>query len=126
MAAIFIGLSAGAVCFWVTEYIVRGRIDDALDVFGVHGVGGIVGAILTGVFATKTVNAAGADGLLYGNPQQLITQIIAVLIVAAYAGIVTFVLLKIIDATIGIRVSEAEENEGLDASQHGESAYTTV
>jgi Amt family ammonium transporter len=126
MAAIFIGLSAGAVCFWVTEYVVRGRIDDALDVFGVHGVGGIVGALLTGVFATKTVNAAGADGLLYGNPQQLITQIVAVLVVAAYAAVVTFVLLKIIDATIGIRVSEAEENEGLDASQHGESAYTTV
>ena len=126
MAAIFIGLSAGAVCFWVTEYVVRGRIDDALDVFGVHGVGGIVGALLTGVFATKTVNAAGADGLLYGNPQQLITQIVAVLVVAAYAAVVTFVLLKIIDATIGIRVSEAEENEGLDASQHGETAYTTV
>ena len=83
-------------------------------------------AWLTGVFATKTVNAAGADGLLYGNPQQLITQIVAVLVVAAYAAIVTYVLLKIIDATIGIRVSEAEENEGLDASQHGESAYTTV
>ena len=126
MAAIFIGLSAGAVCFWVTEYVVRGNVDDALDVFGVHGVGGIVGALLTGVFASKAVNPAGADGLLYGNPQQLITQLIAVLVVATYAAGITYVLLKIIDATIGIRVSEAEENEGLDASQHGESAYAST
>jgi Amt family ammonium transporter len=126
MAALFIGLSAGAVCFWVVEYVVRGNVDDALDVFGVHGVGGIVGALLTGVFATKTVNAAGADGLLYGNPQQLLTQLIAVLVVAAYAATVTFILLKVIDATIGIRVSKAEETEGLDASQHGESAYAPM
>ncbi len=126
MAAIFIGLSAGAVCFWVVEYVVRGNVDDALDVFGVHGVGGIVGALLTGVFATKTVNTAGADGLLYGNPQQLLTQLIAVLVVAAYAAIVTFILLKVIDATIGIRVSKDEETEGLDASQHGESAYAPM
>ncbi|MFM7679699.1 MAG: ammonia channel protein, partial [Roseiflexaceae bacterium] len=94
-----------------------------LDVFGVHGVGGIIGALLTGVFATTTVNPAGFDGLLYGNPGQLATQAIAVVVVAAYAAVVTFVLLKIIDATIGIRVSEAEEQEGLDASQHGEAAY---
>ena len=126
MAAIFIGLSAGAVCFWVVEYVVRGNVDDALDVFGVHGVGGIVGALLTGVFATKTVNTAGADGLLYGNPQQFLTQLIAVLVVAAYAAIVTFILLKVIDATIGIRVSKDEETEGLDASQHGESAYAPM
>jgi ammonium transporter, Amt family len=126
MAALVIGLVTGLICFFATEYVVRGRIDDSLDVFGVHGVGGIVGAILTGVFATTTVNSAGFDGLLYGNPGQLVTQIIAVAVVAAYAAVVTFVLLKIIDATMKIRVSEEEEQAGLDSSQHGEAAYGEV
>ena len=126
LAAVFIGMSAGAVCFWVTEFVVRGRVDDALDVFGVHGVGGIVGALLTGVFASKAVNPAGNDGLLYGNPELLLTQLIAVLVVAAYAAAVTFLLLKIIDATLGIRVSEADETQGLDASLHGETAYSPI
>lgn len=123
MAAIIIGLVTGLICFYAVEYVVRGRIDDALDVFGVHGVGGIVGAILTGVFATTSVNSAGFDGLLYGNPGQVVTQLIAVVVVAAYAGVVTFGLLKLIDVTIGLRVTEQEEQEGLDASQHGEAAY---
>jgi ammonium transporter, Amt family len=123
MAAIVIGLITGLVCFFAVEYVVRGRVDDALDVFGVHGVGGITGALLTGVFASTAVNPAGFDGLLYGNPGQLATQAIAVIAVAAYAAGVTFVLLKIIDATIGIRVSEAEEHAGLDESEHGEMAY---
>ncbi len=123
MAAIIIGLATGFICFYAVEYVVRGRVDDALDVFGVHGVGGIVGAILTGVFATTSVNSAGFDGLLYGNPGQVVTQIIAVVVVAAYAAAVTFGLLKLIDVTIGLRVTEQEEQEGLDASQHGEVAY---
>jgi Amt family ammonium transporter len=123
MAAIIIGLVTGLICFYAVEYVVRGRVDDALDVFGVHGVGGIVGAILTGVFATTSVNAAGFDGLLYGNPGQVVTQLIAVVVVAAYAAVVTFGLLKLIDVTIGLRVTEQEEQEGLDASQHGEAAY---
>jgi ammonium transporter, Amt family len=103
--------------------VVRGRVDDSLDVFGVHGVGGIIGALATGIFATKSVNEFGADGLLYGNPGLLITQLIAVLVVAAYAAGVTFVLLKVIDAVVGIRVSSDEEQRGLDATQHGEAAY---
>lgn len=123
MAAIIIGLVTGLTCFYAVEYVVRGRVDDALDVFGVHGVGGIVGAILTGIFATTSVNPAGFDGLLYGNPGQVVTQLIAVVVVAAYAGVVTFGLLKLIDVTIGLRVTEQEEQEGLDASQHGEAAY---
>jgi Amt family ammonium transporter len=102
---------------------VRGRVDDALDVFGVHGIGGMIGALATGIFATKAVNSAGADGLLYGNPGQLVIQLIAVVSVAAYAAGVTWVLLKFINATIGLRVSLEEEVRGLDASQHGEVAY---
>jgi Amt family ammonium transporter len=103
--------------------VVRGRVDDALDVFGVHGIGGMIGAIATGIFATKAINPAGNDGLLYGNPGLVVTQIIAVLAVALYSAGVTFILLKLIDVTVGIRVSSDEEEQGLDASQHGETAY---
>ena len=123
MSAIVIGFLAGGGCFIAVEMFVRGRVDDALDVFGVHGVGGIIGALATGIFATKSVNEFGNDGLLYGNPGLLVTQVIAVVVVAAYAAIVTFVLLKVIDAVVGIRVSQEEEARGLDSSQHGEVAY---
>jgi Amt family ammonium transporter len=125
MAAIIIGFAAGAACFGAVEYVVRRRVDDALDVFGVHGVGGIVGALLTGVFATTTVNSAGFDGLLYGNPAQLGIQALAVVIAAGYAAIVTFVILKVLDVTVGLRVAPEEEQKGLDLSLHGEPAYHT-
>ncbi|KPV53762.1 ammonia channel protein [Kouleothrix aurantiaca] len=123
MAALIIGFLAGLGCFLAVELLVRGRVDDALDVFGVHGVGGIIGALATGIFATKAVNAAGADGLLYGNPGQLGVQALAIVVVAAYAAAVTWGLLKILDATIGLRVSREEEHRGLDTTQHGEVAY---
>lgn len=123
MGALIIGAVASIVGFLVVELFMRGRVDDALDVFGVHGVGGIVGALLTGVFATTTVNPAGFDGLLYGNPGQLLTQGIAVAVVIIYSAVVTWVLLKVIDLVIGVRVSSDEEEQGLDLSQHGESAY---
>jgi Amt family ammonium transporter len=122
-AAVIIGLCAGVVCFLAVELKSKLGVDDSLDVWGVHGVGGTLGAILTGVFATTAVNPAGADGLLYGNPQQLFIQIAAVAVTWIYAGVVTFVLLKVIDATIGLRVGEEEEVLGLDRSQHGELAY---
>lgn len=123
MAAIIIGFLTGIGCFFAVELLVRGRVDDALDVFGVHGVGGIIGALATGIFATKAVNAAGNDGLLYGNPGLLVTQFIAVAVVAAYAAAITFILLKVINLVVGIRVSPEEEAKGLDATQHGETAY---
>jgi Amt family ammonium transporter len=123
MSAIIIGFLAGGGCFVVVELVVRGRIDDALDVFGVHGVGGVIGALATGLFATTAVNEGGADGLFYGNPGLLVTQLIAVVVVAVYAAVVTFVLLKLIDMTIGLRVSQQEEEAGLDTTQHGEVAY---
>jgi Amt family ammonium transporter len=123
MAALLIGFAAGLGCFVVVEFVVRRRVDDALDVFGVHGVGGILGALLTGVFATKAINPAGADGLLFGNPRQLAVQALAVLVAVVYSAAVTWGLLKLIDATIGLRVSQAEEQQGLDATQHGEVAY---
>ena len=122
-AAILIGFAAGAICFVAVEYVVRRRVDDALDVFGVHGVGGVLGALATGIFASKAVNSAGADGLLLGNPRQLAIQAIAVLAVALYSVIVTWVLLKVLDVTVGLRVAPEEEQQGLDRSLHGEPAY---
>jgi Amt family ammonium transporter len=89
----------------------------------VHGVGGLAGALLTGVFAQKVLNDAGNDGLLFGNPHQLVVQGIASLATGGYAAVVTFVVLKAIDKTIGLRVDAAEEREGLDQTQHGEEGY---
>jgi Amt family ammonium transporter len=122
-ASILIGLGAGAFCYGAVQLKSLFNVDDALDVWACHGVGGVWGALATGLFATKAVNEAGGDGLFYGNPGQLVVQAIAVVAVAAFAMAMTFVILKLIDATIGLRVGEAEERLGLDASQHGELAY---
>jgi Amt family ammonium transporter len=126
MAAILIGFAAGLGCFLAVELVLRRRVDDALDVFGVHGVGGIIGALLTGVFATTAVNPDGANGLLFGDPGQLAVQALTVVVVAAYAAMVTWGLLKLIDMLFGLRVSPEEEQQGLDTTQHGEPAYQPV
>jgi len=123
LSALFIGLIGGAGCFVVVELFVRGRVDDALDVFGVHGAGGILGAILTGVFASNSVNAAGADGLLHGSPALLIAQLIAVGVVIAYSAVMTWILLRLIRFVMPLRVSEQQEQAGLDRAVHGEDAY---
>ncbi len=122
--AILIGLGAGMICYWAVIWIkhVVG-VDDALDVFGVHGVGGTWGAIATGLFATVAVNSGGANGLFYGNPGQVLPQVAAVLCSWVWAGSLTFVLLKVLDATVGLRVPAEHELAGLDASIHGEPAY---
>jgi len=122
-AAILIGFGAGALCFLAVEYVVRRRVDDALDVFGVHGVGGIFGALATGIFASTAINPAGVDGLLAGNFNLLAVQAIAVVAVAIYAAVVTWGILKVLDLTIGLRVAPEEERQGLDVSLHGEPAY---
>jgi Amt family ammonium transporter len=124
MAAIVIGLSGGVVCFSAVLLKNRFHYDDALDAFGVHGVGGALGALLTGVFAQKIFNAAGNDGLLYGNPGLVVTQLIGIGAAAAYSVLVSIVILKAIDLTIGLRVDPEIEHEGLDSALHGESAYT--
>lgn len=118
-----IGLASGAVCYGAVLLKERWHYDDSLDAFGVHGVGGILGALLTGVFATKAVNPDGGDGLLAGNPMLFAKQVAAVLIVGAYSAAVTWVLLKLVDRLVGLRVSEDDEREGLDETQHGESGY---
>jgi Amt family ammonium transporter len=124
LSSIVIGAAGGFVCFTACNVKARLGYDDSLDVVGVHLVGGITGAILTGVFASKAINPAGNDGLLFGNPGLLFTQIIAVLITLVFCGVGAFILLKIVDAVVGLRATEEDEVVGLDLSQHGENAYT--
>ena len=122
-AAILIGVAAGAVCYGAVLLKNRFGYDDSLDAFGVHGVGGLAGALLTGVFAEKVLNDAGADGALLGNVRQLGIQGLACAATGAYAAVVTYGILKLVDATVGLRVPGPEEREGLDITQHGEEAY---
>lgn len=124
-SALLIGLIGGIICFY-TVNIMKKKLgyDDALDAFGCHGIGGIWGGIATGIFATIQVNSAGANGALYGNPKLLGIQLIAILATIAYSVVVTFVILKVINLFTPIRVTEAEEVEGLDLSQHGEYSYS--
>lgn len=124
MSAILIGVGAGIFCYLVVLLRMRLRIDESLDVFGCHGIGGVWGAIATGIFASKGINPAGADGLIYGNAAQVGTQIIAVVAVAIFAFTVTAIIAKLIDLIIGLRVTEEEEIVGLDISQHGEISYS--
>jgi Amt family ammonium transporter len=127
VGAICIGLGAGVIP-WLAVTYVKGALgyDDTLDAFGVHGIGGIWGAIATGLFATKSVNPAGADGLLYGNPILFWIQIKAVFITVIYSLVLGFVLLKAVDVLMGLRVSEHEERVGLDLTLHREAAYTVI
>jgi Amt family ammonium transporter len=123
LAALVIGGAAGIVCYTVVMMKSRFGYDDSLDVVGVHGAGGILGALLTGVFATTAVNPAGANGLLYGNPGLLVTQLIAVAMTVLLAVVGTSAILLVLKAVMGLRVSSDEERMGLDLSQHSESAY---
>jgi Amt family ammonium transporter len=122
-AAAVIGTLAGIVCYLAVQLKNKMKWDDALDVWGVHGVGGVLGSILLGVFATKTINAAGADGLLYGDSSFFFKQLIAVVIASAYAFIFTYIMLAGINFITRVRVSEDEEKQGLDTALHGEKAY---
>jgi Amt family ammonium transporter len=123
LPALLIGAAAGVLCYGACNLKTRLGYDDSLDVVGVHGVGGTWGALATGLFASKAINEAGADGLFYGNPGQLFPQIVAILASWVLAFVGTFIILKVLDATMGLRVSEEEEFQGLDLSQHRESAY---
>jgi ammonium transporter, Amt family len=132
MPALIIGLIAGVFCYWMVAKVkAKFGYDDSLDAFGVHGAGGTLGALLTGVFAVSAVNpifkdAQGdtlASGLIEGNPHQMLNQFVGVLIAWGLAIVGTLVILKLVDLTIGLRVSEEEETQGLDLSQHGEEGY---
>jgi Amt family ammonium transporter len=125
--ALGIGLGAAAICFLFVSYVkAKFGYDDSLDAFGVHGIGGIWGALATGLWATKAVNPAGADGLFYGNAAQLGIQAIAVGVTLIYSLVMSFILLKVVDKFVGLRVTEHEERIGLDLTQHREAGYTVI
>jgi Amt family ammonium transporter len=123
MAALAIGAVVGGLCYFAIMVKSKLGYDDSLDVFGVHGVGGIWGAIATGLFASKVINPAGGNGLFAGNPELLLKQAIAIGAVLAYSFIVTAVLLKLVGLVSPLRVTKEDEEIGLDLSQHGEVAY---
>jgi Amt family ammonium transporter len=122
MGAIVIGLAAGVVCFWGVNGLKKLLgADDSLDVFGVHGVGGILGALLTGVFSAPSLGGTGKDDFSIAG--QLMTQAEGVLITVVWSAVVAFIAYKIADMLVGLRVPEDEEREGLDITAHGETAY---
>jgi Amt family ammonium transporter len=123
-AAILIGFLAGAGCYYGITLKGRFGYDDSLDVVGIHGLGGVMGTISLGIFASTAVNPAGADGLLAGNPGFLGTQIFGVLVVGVYAFTLSWVLLKLVDAVMGLRLTEESEVQGLDLGEHSETAYS--
>jgi Amt family ammonium transporter len=125
LAALLIGGVASAISYYTIRLVKnKTNIDESLDVFACHGMGGLWGAVATGLFATTAINAGGANGLFYGNPRLLLTQIIAALVVAVYSFVLTYGLAWVLDKTIGLRVSATEEGIGLDISEHREQAYT--
>ncbi len=122
-AAVVIGALAGLICYLAVMAKNKFGYDDSLDVVGIHGVGGLVGTLCVGIFASKAINPAGANGLLAGNPSLLGTQILGILVVGVYTLVVSFILLKVIDFVFGLRLSVEDEVSGLDLSQHSEEAY---
>ena len=123
ISAIVIGLVAGALCYYAVNLKSRFGYDDSLDVVGVHGVGSTWGVLATGLFASKAINLAGNDGLFFGNSSLVGIQALSIVSVWVYSFVVTWILLKVLDRTMGLRVTEEHEIYGLDTSQHGESGY---
>jgi len=125
LPAVVIGLAGGAICFFAVSFLkAKLGYDDALDAFGVHGIGGTWGAIATGLFASKAVNPAGDDGLFFGNPDLVFTQLIGVAATIAFAAIMTFIIIKLIGVFMQVRSDEAHEEVGLDITEHGERGYS--
>ncbi|MGA7722777.1 MAG: ammonium transporter [Ignavibacteriaceae bacterium] len=124
MVAILIGLASGIICYYAVGMKDKLGYDDSLDAVGVHGVGSTFGLLMVGFFASKAINPAGSDGLVYGNLNLLGVEAISILATMSYSFIASWIIFKILDKTLGLRLKEEDELEGLDLSQHGESAYT--
>ncbi len=127
MNALFIGIGVALICYLAVA-VIKSKLgyDDSLDAFGVHGVGGAWGTIATGIFAQKAINAGGNDGLLFGNLHQFLVQAFLVVVAVSFAVIMTYIIFKIVDALIGMRVEEKNEVVGLDLTQQSEAAYTVI
>ena len=127
MNAIFIGMLVALFCY-IAVVLIKTKLgyDDSLDAFGVHGVGGMWGTLATGLFAEKAVNAAGADGLLFGNPHQFLVQFLLIIVAPIFAAAMTWIIFKVVDGLVGMRVEKRDEIVGLDLTQQSESAYTVV
>jgi Amt family ammonium transporter len=123
MPAIVIGLVAGVICNYASNWRARTRLDDSLDVFACHGVGSMWGVVATGIFASTVINSSGPNGLFLGNPMQVVIQAFAVVVVAAFAFVGSYVILRAINLVTPLRVTAEDEETGLDLSQHGEDAY---
>jgi Amt family ammonium transporter len=124
VSAILIGGLAGVICYGGVMLKAKLRYDDSLDVVGIHGFGGTWGALATGLFASKAVNPAGSDGLFFGNPGQLGVQFVAVLATIVFAFVMTLILLKVVDWVAGVRVTDEDEEKGMDISMHDEKGYS--
>ena len=123
LSSIILGLVAGMVCYGGVLLKERFGYDDSLDVVGIHGLGGIWGALATGLFASTAVNSGGANGLFFGNPGQVVIQLVSIVATCVFVFIASYIILKIVDSVIGLRVSPEEEEQGLDLSQHSETGY---
>jgi Amt family ammonium transporter len=123
-SAVLIGLTAGFCCYWAVVLKSKLRFDDSLDVVGIHGLGGVIGTLMAGLLATKGVNPNGADGLFYGNAAQLGIQALGIAVVGVYAFAVSYVVLKVVNALMGLRISPENEGIGLDVAEHNEAAYS--
>ncbi len=125
--AIWIGIGVSVICYFFVA-VVKSKFgyDDSLDAFGVHGIGGIWGALATGIWANKEVNPAGNNGWFYGNPEQFMIQLKVTVITVVYSFVVTFIILKVVQAVMGLKVGEQDERIGLDLTQHRESGYTML
>jgi Amt family ammonium transporter len=123
MSALIIGAFAAIFAYYCIVFRMKTGFDESLDVFACHGIGGIWGMLATGLFAEKAVNAAGVNGLFFGNPHQLAIQAFAIVVIGLFAFLMSFFIAKIIDAMFSLRVAEPAEDVGLDISQHGESVY---
>jgi Amt family ammonium transporter len=124
-SAIAIGLLAGFSCYYAVSLKNRLGFDDSLDVVGIHGLGGLLGTVCLGLFASKAVNPGGADGLLAGNADFLFTELFGIMVVGVYAFVISWILFKVIDVTMGLRLVREQEVIGLDQAEHNESAYNS-
>ena len=124
VSSLIIGGLAGMICYGGVLLKTKLGYDDSLDVVGIHGLGGTWGALATGLFASKAINPAGADGLFFGNPAQLVTQLVSVLATMVFAFVMTLIILKVVDLLVGLRVSDEQEQRGMDITLHDETGYS--